>query len=84
MPKNKNKLGAETLTGIVTPVQWDQQDQVCAVVLSATDDEEYRIENGEKFFDLVQKRIEAVGKVRRDRKQFRSIIIKRYRVMDEV
>lgn len=83
MPKNKNTSENETLIGIVTPVQWDREDKVSAVVLSATDDEEYGIENGEKFFDLVQNRIEAFGSVRRDRKQSRSIFIKRYRVVED-
>ena len=83
MPKNKNISDNETLIGIVTPIQWDRDDRVSAVGLSATDDEEYWIENGEKFFDLVQSRIEAVGKIRRDRKQSRSIFIKRYRIIED-
>jgi hypothetical protein len=83
MSKNKAIQDNETLVGIVTPVQWDADDQVSAVALSATDDEAYWIENGDKFFELVQKRIEASGKVRRDRKETRSIMIKRYRVVEE-
>ena len=83
MPKNKNISDNETLTGIVTPVQWDRDDRISAVVISATDDEEYWVENSEKFLDLVQSRIEAVGKVRRDRKQSRSIFIKRYRIIED-
>ena len=39
----------QTLVGIVTPCQWDENDQVREVSLSATDDEEYVIENGERF-----------------------------------
>ena len=83
MPKNNHTSNNETLVGIVTPMQWDRDDRISAVGLSATDDEEYWIENGEKFLDLIQSRIEAVGKVRRDRKQSRSIFIKRYRVIED-
>ncbi len=82
MPKKKKSSDSETLTGIVTPVQWDDDHQVTAVALSATDDEEYWIENGDKFIDLVQKCIEASGKVRRDRKTTRSIVIKRFSVLE--
>jgi hypothetical protein len=82
MPKKKTTRGQETLIGIVTPVQWNEFDQVTAVALSATDDEEYRIENGEKFIDLIQKVIEASGEVRRDQKTARTITIKHYSVIE--
>gem|GEM_PF-1233602 len=73
MSKKKTTNDNETLVGIVTPIQWDEDDRVTAVALSATDDEEYLIENGEKFLDLIQKCIEANGKVKRDKKAARSI-----------
>ena len=83
MSKKKANSSNEKLIGIVTPAQWDENDNVTEVVLSATDDEVYWIENGEKFLDLVQSQIEASGSVCRDRKERRSIRIKRYRVVDE-
>lgn len=82
MSKKKPANDNETLVGIVTPIQWDEHDQVAAVALSATDDEEYLIENGEKFFDLVQKCIEASGKVKRDKKAARRITIKRFNIIE--
>lgn len=82
MPKRKLSQHNETLVGIIMPIQWDENDQVTAVALSATDDEAYLIENGEKFIDLVQKCVEATGKVKRDRKASRSIAIKRYNVIE--
>ena len=84
MPKKKSPLTNETLVGIVTPVEWDVDDRVTAVALSATDDEAYFIENGDKFIDLVQKCIEANGQVRRDRKSSRSITIKRFNIIDNL
>jgi hypothetical protein len=82
MPKTKSSGDNETLVGIVTPVQWDDDHQVIAVALSATDDEEYLIENGDEFIDLIQKCIEASGKVRRDKDTGRSITIKRFNVIE--
>ena len=79
MAKKKNGK-SETLTGVVTPVQWDG-DQVTEVALFATDDEEYHIQNSHKFFDLVQESIEATGSVQRTKKSFRTINIKKYRIL---
>ena len=83
MSKKCSNQNGETLVGIVTPIQWDKDDQITAVALSATDDEEYYIENGDKFIDLVQKCIEAKGSVRRDRKSTRCITIKRFSIIDD-
>ncbi len=80
MPKKKSSESRETLVGVVTPVKWDG-DEVTEVALFATDDEEYHIENSDKFFDMVQEFIEATGVVRRTRKTFKSINIKKYRVV---
>ncbi len=80
--KKKKNQSEETLTGIVTPVEWDNF-QVTEVALSATDDELYLIENGDKFIDLVQTCIQATGKVTRDRKSSRTIKIKRFNIIEE-
>lgn len=82
MPKKNSIHEQETLIGIVTPVQWNEYDQVTAVALSATDDEEYRIENGEEFIALLQKVIKASGEVRRDQKTARTITIKNFSVIE--
>jgi hypothetical protein len=83
MHRKKPSQKSETLVGIITPIQWDKDDQISAVALSATDDEEYFIENGEKFIDLVQQRIEAKGIVSWSKKATRSITIKKYSVIDD-
>lgn len=82
MAKKDNEQ-IETLTGVVTPVAWDD-DRVSEVALFATDDEEYRIENGLKFMDYLQQCIEATGRVRRTKKAFRSINIKRFKVLESI
>ncbi len=82
MYKRKTANSSETLTGIVTPIQWDDKGQVSAVALFATDDEAYLIENGDKFLDIAQKSIKATGQVKRDKKAFKSIFIKRFDVLE--
>ncbi|MFO7715407.1 hypothetical protein [Desulfosarcina sp.] len=80
----KKKVGAsmQTLVGIVTPCAWDERDHVSEVSLSATDDEEYIIENSQRFLDLVQKPIRAVGLVRSGKKVQRAINIKKFEMLD--
>jgi hypothetical protein len=80
MPKRKNGGIRETLMGIITPIKWED-DEVTQVALCATDDEEYHIENSDKFFDLIQEFIEATGDVQRTKKSFKSINIKKYKVV---
>ena len=72
----------QTLVGIVTPCQWDENDQVRGVSLSATDDEEYVIENGERFLELVQTPIRATGIVTCDPKAHRAINIQKFQMLD--
>lgn len=81
MDKKKKSGSVEQLAGVVTPVQWDG-DEISEVALCATDDETYRIENGDKFIDMVQQFIEATGRVSHNKKTFRSINIKKFRVID--
>lgn len=71
----------ETLVGMVTPVQWDG-DEITAVALDIFDGV-YRIENGEKFFDLTNQTIEATGHIRRDKKAHKCIVIKRFTLLDD-
>ena len=55
--EKKTETSVQTLVGIVTPFAWDERGQVCEVSLSATDDQEYVIENGSQFLDFLQKPI---------------------------
>ena len=51
-------------------------------MLSSIDGEQYLIENSAKFIDLIHQYIEASGIVKRDRKSFRTINIKKFRLID--
>jgi hypothetical protein len=72
----------QTLVGIVTPYAWDQSDRVSEVSLSATDDEEYIIENGGRFLDLLQKPIRAIGMVTSGKRIHRAINIKKFQLLE--
>ena len=72
----------QSLVGIVTPYAWDESDRVSEVSLSATDDEEYVIENGERFLDLLQKPIRAVGMVKSGKRMHRAINIKKFQLLE--
>ncbi len=80
----KVKSSMQSLVGIVIPYAWDENDQVCRVSLSATDDEEYIIENGDRFLDVVQKPIRAMGLVKSAKKAHRTIAIKKFEILDGV
>ena len=80
--KKKAPASMQTLVGIITPYAWDERDHVSEVSLSATDDEEYIIENGGRFMDLLQKPIRAVGMVKTGRKMHRAINIKQFELLE--
>jgi aromatic ring-opening dioxygenase catalytic subunit (LigB family) len=71
-----------TLVGVITPYAWDEKDRVAEVSLSATDDEEYIIENGQRFLELVQKPIRATGIVKSGKKIHRAILIKKFEMLE--
>jgi hypothetical protein len=78
----KIKSHMQTLTGVVTPYAWDENGNVSDVSLSATDDEEYVIENGFGFLSLLQQPIQATGIVKSGKKIPRMIDVKKYEVLD--
>jgi hypothetical protein len=80
--KKKQRATMQTLVGVITPYAWDENDQVAEVSLSATDDEEYIIQNGDRFLDLVQQPIKAVGMVQSGKKMHRTITIKKFEKID--
>jgi hypothetical protein len=73
-----------TLVGVITPFAWDENDRVTEVSLSATDDEEYIIENGQRFLELVQKPIRATGIVKSGKKIHRAINIKKFEMLEHI
>ena len=64
MKKKKEHQGqnsCETVSGVLVPGEWDDNGRLTGMILSAFDDEEYRIENSQKFLELADQHIEASG-----------------------
>ena len=76
------KAQTQTLMGVVIPYAWDENGNVSNVSLSATDDEEYVIENSFGFLDLLQQPIQATGIVKSGKKVHRMINVKKFQVLD--
>lgn len=76
------RTSTRTLVGVITPYAWDENDRVTEVSLSATDDEEYIIENGQRFMELIQKPIRATGIVKSAKKFHRAIQIKKFEMLE--
>ena len=70
-----------TLTGIVIPADWNDQQGVGAAGLAAAGEREYRIagnRKGKELLDALQRQVEAAGVVGRDEKGRDVITVKRY------
>ncbi|MGA1845375.1 MAG: hypothetical protein ACMUIS_12495 [bacterium] len=80
---NKKKV---TLTGIITAVDWDEDDNVIAVSISTPDEEEYIIEDtpeGEELLDLVFQNIRVTGVIEEDEYGDKIITVESYEVLEE-
>jgi hypothetical protein len=79
--KKPIRTSTRTLVGVITPHAWDENDRVTNVSLSATDDEEYVIENGQRFLELVQKPVRATGIVKNGKNIHRAIYIQNFEML---
>lgn len=73
----------KTLTGVITPFGWGENDEVLSVALSATDEQEYLIENTQPFIPLLHHPVRVTGTVKRIENQ-NIIRIKSYQVVKDV
>jgi hypothetical protein len=72
-----------TLTGIVIPADWNDQQEVVAAALATSDEKEYRItgnKKGRELLDVLQRQVEAIGVVERDDKGGNVITVKRFTI----
>ena len=53
MAKNK-KLRMVTISGLIAPSEWDEDDNIVNVSLFTLDEKEYRIKNNEKAEELLE------------------------------
>ena len=74
---------AVTLTGIVIPADWNDQQEVVAAALATADEREYRIagnKKGKELLDALQQQVEVTGVLEKDEKGGSVITIRRYTV----
>ncbi|MBN2439523.1 MAG: hypothetical protein JXL20_13095 [Deltaproteobacteria bacterium] len=70
-----------TLTGIVIPADWNDQQEVVAAALATADEKEYRIagnKKGKELLDALQRQVEVTGALKRDETGRNVITIRRY------
>lgn len=63
----KNKTHEITIKGIITPVEWDEEDNVTAVALEGDDEVTYHIEpvgQGERLLDHLDAYVKITGSAR--------------------
>jgi len=83
--KKKGKAGKEvtTVTGIVIPVEWDDQGNALATIISSPGEQEYLVEpyaKGKALLGLVREEIEARGVVKKGTKGLNTIRVNSYRL----
>jgi hypothetical protein len=69
-----------TLTGIVIPTDWNDEE-VVAAALATADEKEYRIDKnrkGKELLDYLQHQVEVTGALGKDEKGRELITVKRY------
>jgi hypothetical protein len=77
----KKRAQSITLTGIVIPVDWNDDHDVTVVALATADEKEYRIvgnRKGKELFAYLQRQVEATGTLGADREGRSAITLSRY------
>jgi hypothetical protein len=72
---------ATTLTGIIIPTDWNDDQEVIALALATADETEYRIGGNRKGRELrgyLQRQVEVTGLLNLDEKSRKVITVKRY------
>ena len=75
------KTQSATLTGIIIPADWNDDQEVVAVALATPDEREYRIDvrrKGRELLGHLQQQVEVTGPLSKDEKGRRVITVSRY------
>ena len=82
--KGKNK--ERTITGVVIPAEWDDDDNITKVAIQTEDFDEYLVEYSGKGKDLsafIDYNIEVTGTVKRLADGESTINVKKYQALEE-
>jgi hypothetical protein len=75
------KTRSTTLTGIVIPMEWNDDHDVVAAALATSDEKEYRIgvnRKGRELLGYLQRQVEATGPLSEDEKGKMVITVRSY------
>jgi hypothetical protein len=75
------KVQNTTLTGIVIPVDWNDDREVVAAALATADEKEYQIggnRKGKELLAYLQRQLEVTGLLSKDDKGRPVITVRRY------
>jgi hypothetical protein len=75
------KVQNTTLTGIVIPVDWNEDQEVIAAALATADEKEYQIggnRKGKELLSFLQHQLEVTGVLSKDDKGRPVITVRRY------
>jgi len=67
-----------TLTGIITALEWDKDDNVISIGLSTSDEEEYVIEDNpftDELLDLLYEPVKLIGFINTNEFGYKSIFV---------
>jgi hypothetical protein len=79
--KRKRNHRYKTVHGVVSPAEWDDDDRVTGVVITADDDTEYFVDprgKGEFLLDLIDEHVQASGIVHNDDGDY-TIFVEKFR-----
>jgi len=81
--KDRNVKQRVTITGIVKPEGWEENEEVTAVSISTAGEEEYLVtdnKRGEELLDLVGEKVKVTGITREDEFCGNIITVEQYEV----
>ena len=83
---NHDLMQSVTVKGIITAMKWDKDDNVIAICLSTSNEEEYLIEENpftDELLNLVFEPVKLTGVVNINEDGSKSIFVKSYELLDE-
>ena len=73
-----------TITGLIAPYDWDQNNNPIEVKIATFDEKEYVVENnalGKELFKRLHKQVKVVGITRKDKKGNDIIAVQEYEIV---
>lgn len=75
-----------TVIGIIIALEWNKDDNVIAIGLTTSDEEEYVIEDSpftDELLDLLYERVKVIGFINTNDFGYKSIFVESYELLEE-